>query len=69
MLRRLRDLPRCDRSALIAKGEQPVSQRELLDEIDEEIRRGKDVLSTVRGGQHDADEAEGTVVSGALRQD
>ena len=69
MLRRLRDLPRGDRSALIAKGEQPVNQRELLDEIDDEIQRGQDVLRDVRSGQHDADGVEGTVASGALRED
>ena len=68
MLRRLRDLPRGDRSTLLAKGEQPVDQRELLEEIDDEIRRGKDVLKDVRSGQHDPDETESSVSSGALRQ-
>ena len=69
ILRRLRDLPHGDRSALIAKGEQPVDQRELLEEIDDEIRRGKDVLKDVRSGQHDADDPERSVASGTLRED
>ena len=69
ILRRLRDLPRSDRSALLAKGEQPVDQRELLEEIDAEIRRGKDVLRDVRGGPHDPDGAEGSMASGAFRKD
>ncbi len=57
MLRRLRDLPRKDRSALIAKEGHPLKQRELLEEIDDEIRRGKDVLRDVQSGQHDLHEA------------
>ncbi len=69
MLRRLRNLPHKDRSALIAKGGQSVDRRELLEEIDDEIRRGKDVLRDVRGGQHDSDEAEGFTASGAFQQD
>lgn len=69
MLRRLRDLPRKDRSALLSKGAQPVNQRELLEQIDDEIRRGKDVLKDVRSGQHDADDIEGTVASSAFRED
>ena len=68
-LRRLRDLPRKARSAVIAKEGQPIEQRELLEAIDDGIRRGKDVLRDVRSGQHDADEAEGSVASGALRED
>ena len=68
MLRRLRDLPRKDRFVVIAKGEQPINQRELLDEIDDEIRRGKDVLSNVRSGQHDADGSEGSMASGTRRE-
>jgi len=69
MLRRLRDLPRKDRSAAIAKEGQPIEQRELLEAIDDEIRRGKDVLKDARSAQHDPDEAEGPVASGALRVD
>lgn len=69
MLRRLRDLPREDRVKLIAKGEEPVGRRELLEEIDDEIRRGKDVLKDVRRGQDDPDEAEGSVASGMFRED
>ena len=69
MLRRLRDLPRSDRATLVAKGEQPVDQRELLEEIDAEIHRGKDVLKDVRSCQDDPDRAEGTVASGALGED
>ncbi|MFH1749250.1 MAG: response regulator [Planctomycetota bacterium] len=69
MLRRLRDLPRKDRSAVIAKEGQPIKQRELLKEIDDEIRRGKDVLRDVHGGQHDADGSEGSLASGPFRED
>ena len=69
MLRRLRDLPRKDRSAVIAKEGQPVEQRELLEAIDDEIRRGNDVLRDVRSGQHDPGQAEETVASGAFRKD
>ncbi len=69
MLRRLRDLPRKDRSAVIAKQRQPIEQRELLEAIDDEIRRGKDVLRSVQSGQHGANEAEEAVASGALRED
>ena len=69
MLRRLRDLPRKDRSAVIAKEGQPIEQRELLEEIDDEIRRGKDVLRDVQCSQDDPGGAEGTVASGALRKD
>jgi len=69
MLRRLRDLPREDRAKLIAKGEQPVDRRELLEQIDNEICRGKDVLRDVRSGQHDPDEAESPMASSSLRED
>ncbi|MBN2560062.1 MAG: response regulator [Phycisphaerae bacterium] len=69
MLRRLRDLPHKSRSVLISREGQPVEQRELLEEIDDEIRRGKGVLRDVRSGHHDPDEAERSVASGALRED
>lgn len=41
MLRRLRDLPRKDRAALVTKGEEPVDRRELLAQIDDQIRKGQ----------------------------
>ena len=69
MLRRLRDLPRKDRSALIARGEQPADQRELLEQIGDENRRGKEALKDVRRGPHDQDEAEGSVSSSSLHED
>ena len=69
MLRRLRDLPRKDRSAVIAKEGQPLEQRELLEEIDDEIRRGKDVLRDVQSGQRDPGEVEGAMASDAVRED
>jgi len=68
MLRRLRDLPRKDRSAVIAKEGQPIEQRELLEAIDDEIRKGKDVLRDVQSGRDDPDEAQDPVASGALRE-
>ena len=69
VLRRLRDLPREDRAKLIAKGEEPVDRRELLEQIDDEIHRGKEVLKDVRNGQHDQDEVESSVTSSSLRDD
>lgn len=66
-LRRLKDLPRKDRSAVIAKEGKPVEQRELLEAIDDGIRKGKEVLRDVQSGQRGADEAEEAVPSGALR--
>lgn len=68
MLRRLRDLPHKDRAELIAKGEEPVDQRELLEQIDDEIRRGRDVLRDVQSSQGDPGGAKGTVASGAFRE-
>jgi len=69
MLRRLRDLPREDRAKLIAKGEEPVDRRDLLEQIDDEIRRGKEVLKDVRNGQHAQGEVEGSMASSSLRED
>lgn len=69
MLRRLRDLPRKDRTSLIAKGEEPIDRRELLEQIDDEIRRGRDVLRDVRSGHHDQDQAEHPTASSSLRED
>jgi two-component system probable response regulator PhcQ len=69
MLRRLRDLPRADRAKLIAKGEEPIDQRELLEQIDAEVRKGRDVLRDVRDGQQDSGEPEGFAASGAFQQD
>ena len=69
MLRRLRDLPRKDRSALATKGEKFVDRRELLEQIDDEIRKGKEVLKDVRNGHHDRDEVEGSRAPSSLRQD
>ncbi len=69
MLRRLRDLSRKDRSAVVAKEGQPVAQRELIEAIDDEIRRGKEVLRDVRSGQDDPDETEQSAASCALRED
>jgi DNA-binding NtrC family response regulator len=69
MLRRLRDLPRKDRAAVIAKEGQRIDQRELLEEIDAVIRRYRDVLRDVRSGQDDPGDVEGAVASGALRED
>jgi len=66
ILRRMRDLPRSERAQAISKKGQPVSQGELLEEIGQEIQRGKDVLREVRSGQHDPGEAEGAVVSDLL---
>lgn len=51
MLRRLRNLPGKDRSEVIAKEGQPIEQRELLEAINDEIHRGKNVLKDVRNGQ------------------
>lgn len=48
MLRRLRDLPRKDRTTLIAKGEQPADRSELLEQINHEIRKGREVLKNVQ---------------------
>lgn len=69
LLRRLRDLPRKDRSAVIAKEGPPIEQRELLEAIDGEIRRGKDVLRDVRSEQHVRARWEEAAASGALRED
>ena len=69
MLRRLRDLPREDRVKLVAKDEEPVDRRELLEQIDDEIRRDKEVLKDVRNGHHDQHEAESSVTSSSLRDD
>ena len=68
MVRRLREVPGRDRSAFVAKGKQPVNQRELLEEIDAEIHRGKDVLRDVPSGQDGPEGVEGPVASGALHE-
>jgi two-component system probable response regulator PhcQ len=69
MLRRLRDLPREDRAKLIAKGEEPVDRRELLEQIDDEIRRSKEVLKDVRSGHHGQDETGSSMAFSLPRED
>ncbi|MGB9624214.1 MAG: response regulator, partial [Phycisphaerae bacterium] len=49
LLRRLRDVPRKARAEAAARCEDPVDRRELLEEIDEAIRRANDLLATARG--------------------
>jgi len=51
VLRRLQDLPRRDRTEAIAKGEQAMDQRELLEEIDREVSKGRELLMCVRNSQ------------------
>jgi len=48
ILRRLRDLPRKARAEAAARCEDPVDRRELLEEIDETIRRANTLLATAR---------------------
>ncbi len=48
LLRRLRDVPRKARAEAAARCEDPVDRRELLEEIDEAIRRANDLLATAR---------------------
>jgi len=48
ILRRLHDMPRRARARVLAKGEGAVDRRELLDQIDEEIRKGKELLACLK---------------------
>jgi len=48
ILRRLRDVPRKARAEAAARCEDPVDRRELLEEIDETIRRANTLLATAR---------------------
>jgi DNA-binding NtrC family response regulator len=48
VLRRLRDLPRKDRAEAIAKGEQAAGPRELLEEMDREVTKGRALLASLR---------------------
>jgi len=52
VLRRLRDLPRKDRAESIAKGEQAMGQRELIEEIDQEVSKGRELLRDIGKGQN-----------------
>jgi two-component system probable response regulator PhcQ len=47
VLRRLQDAPRPLREKAIAKGEGPAPPKELLQEIDDEVRRGRELLACV----------------------
>jgi DNA-binding NtrC family response regulator len=69
MLRRLRGMPRSKRSELLAKGEQPVDGRELLDEMDTEIRRGRDALRNIRVDQDSATESARSKTAGASHRE
>jgi len=51
VLRRLKDMPRRDRAESIAKGEQAMDQRELIEEIDKEVSKGRELLSEIGGRQ------------------
>jgi len=68
MLRRLRDLPPEDEDALVAKDDQPVDRRELLEQIDHEIRRSRDVLGDLRSADRGRDRPQGSEASGLLRE-
>ena len=48
LARRLRNAPRKERAETIATQGKPADPRELLDEMDEEVRRGKELLEDVR---------------------
>jgi DNA-binding NtrC family response regulator len=48
VLRRLRDLPRKDRSEAVAKEGRPMDQRELVEEIDQEVSKGRALLASIR---------------------
>jgi DNA-binding NtrC family response regulator len=48
VLRRIREMPRKDRSEAMARGEGSMSHRELLDEMGREISRGQELLAEVR---------------------
>ena len=48
LTRRLRDASRKERSEAVAKEDEPADPRELLSQIDEEVRRGKELLRDVR---------------------
>ncbi len=48
LTRRLRGASRKERSEAVAKGDEPTDPRDLLSQIDEEVRRGKELLRNVR---------------------
>lgn len=48
ILRRLRGAPGKETAELAATSEQPTGQRALLDQMDEEVRKGKKLLSSMR---------------------
>jgi two-component system, probable response regulator PhcQ len=48
VLRRLRDLPRKDRTDAIAKEGPPADPRELLEEMDREVTKGRALLASLR---------------------
>ncbi len=50
VLRRLRDLPRKGRAEAIAKGEQAAEPRDLLEEIERAVTKGRELLASVRSG-------------------
>lgn len=52
MLRRMRDVPRKDQQEAIAEEGHPSKQRDLLDQIDEEVRKGRQLLNDLRS-EHD----------------
>lgn len=56
MVRRLRGAPREERARAAAKGEAPMERQELLQEIDEAVQKGRELLSAVKNDQgHYAD--------------
>lgn len=63
LLRRLKDLPRRDRATVIAREGRPGDQEELLDAMEDEIRKGRQVLQQLRGGRREGDLAREAVGS------
>jgi DNA-binding NtrC family response regulator len=69
ILRRVRDLPHKDRAERVAQGEEPGDRRALLEQIDDEIRRGQDALRDAQCDHDDRDRAGGPFRSGASREE
>jgi hypothetical protein len=53
LLRRLRDLPRQDRTQSIAKQGPPADPRELLEEMDREVTKGRALLASLRNASEE----------------
>jgi two-component system probable response regulator PhcQ len=66
MFRRLRDHPGTDRSALTAKGAPAIEQRELSEDVDDEVRRDRAAPGNARRSQDDRNRTGESAPGGAL---